>query len=815
MVLGIALYMSGALSLFAAVLLLLRSPRNNLVHLVQLTALAAVSFFLYFTRRFDPVFVALVVTAVTALVVMPSVLAALTRRSAAKGSFRLARALVLARWVLTFSAVARVQAGILRALLEDDEGDTSGALGRLGRLRKGNRPGGLASQVDASALTLAIRRGRIDDGLAYLEEAGNPADLARTSPDVGLMALRILGEAGNLAGAAAVLRSLAELGPEKLPPRVLLAAYASFLRAAGDDVRLAEIIGTARSHGWMTLAEETAIRKPLEPSQDWAGWDIPWPPPVRIPAASKRWTFRSPPLSRAPVTAVLLGVNFLFMLGLAVAGREKDLASLAAWGANVSFLVREGEVWRLGSSIFLHFGALHFTLNMLALYVLGRMGENLYGSARFFMVFVLSGLAGSLMSSLVTNPPMSAGASGAISGIIGMVLAFVLLWGKRISTSFRNRYLAVFLFVVAADMVFGFSEEVIDNMAHLGGLLGGFVLTMALRPNPARAEGVSPLRKTLAGAGVALSAAAIGGCLLMALDNGIRGGVLPDTIPFLRRGFHEAGVALDVPAHWNAEKFEGRTNYVGGLGITLYAPDELGPDAATPPGTEELKAHVTREFPEDRVEMAFVRPGTSAGVERGRVGVRVGEGGKEAFFLFCFAAAEGRLYRIVFSLPERNLRVFEKLVDRTVRSLRGGWGSEEAVAAGYFPFSSPAFPSSILRKAAFRKRICSARMRFCSSRISRYRATAPSTRLFMSATDASVCARRLFAASSAPAAFSSTFWILRSASNTREMLPFTARWSVLRERRETSAAPRFLSASAMRASSREMRSAKSASSPVF
>jgi rhomboid protease GluP len=143
-------------------------------------------------------------------------------------------------------------------------------------------------------------------------------------------------------------------------------------------------------------------------------------------------------------------------------------------------LVDDGEFWRLWASIFLHAGLLHLVLNMLNLYCLGILVEKIYGRVRFVLVYGLSGLTGSFVTwSFGTE--RTVGASGAIFGLIGMLLIFGWKYRSKLQGSngrFLRRQLA---FWSVVTLCLGFVLPMIDNAAHIGGLITGIVLGILLK----------------------------------------------------------------------------------------------------------------------------------------------------------------------------------------------------------------------------------------------------------------------------------------------------------------------------------------------
>ena len=182
-------------------------------------------------------------------------------------------------------------------------------------------------------------------------------------------------------------------------------------------------------------------------------------------------------------TKALVAANILFFgaAGLAGAGFFVPNAEvLQAWGTNFGPLTTDGQWWRLVTSMFLHFGVFHVALNMWALYVGGRLAERLFGAWAFVLIYFSSGLGGSL-SSLLWNPAInSAGASGAIFGVYGAMLAFFLRKHSAIPAAIINQQRWSGVAFIGFNLMNGFSHAGIDNAAHIGGLSVGFVMGLVL-----------------------------------------------------------------------------------------------------------------------------------------------------------------------------------------------------------------------------------------------------------------------------------------------------------------------------------------------
>ena len=192
-----------------------------------------------------------------------------------------------------------------------------------------------------------------------------------------------------------------------------------------------------------------------------------------------------------PFTLIIIGMNagvfLLEWLAGGMGGLSADSQVLRAFGAKNNDLInQQQQYWRLVTAIFIHIGFLHFLLNNYALWIIGQEIERLYGSARFVILYLLTGVVGSLASYTFNPGHDSAGASGAIFGLFGVMATFAFRFRKelpeRLSTDIRRRILPV----IAINLIFGFSMRIVDNAAHIGGLLAGIALALIIpyqRPN--------------------------------------------------------------------------------------------------------------------------------------------------------------------------------------------------------------------------------------------------------------------------------------------------------------------------------------------
>ncbi|HYN54502.1 MAG TPA: rhomboid family intramembrane serine protease [Methylotenera sp.] len=184
------------------------------------------------------------------------------------------------------------------------------------------------------------------------------------------------------------------------------------------------------------------------------------------------------------VTQSLIAVNVLVFLAMLFDGAgfwHSPNGVQLAWGANFGPATQDGEWWRLGSAMFLHFGLLHLVFNIWALWDAGQLVERMYGHLHFISIYLISGLMGNLVSLVMQgNLAVSGGASGAIFGIYGALLTF--LWYERAaidSHEFRWLFGGAAVFAIAT-IVLGFTIPGIDNSAHIGGFVTGLLISQVL-----------------------------------------------------------------------------------------------------------------------------------------------------------------------------------------------------------------------------------------------------------------------------------------------------------------------------------------------
>jgi rhomboid protease GluP len=238
-------------------------------------------------------------------------------------------------------------------------------------------------------------------------------------------------------------------------------------------------------------------------------------PPPQAPRPRPGW-------ASAPATYLLVGINCGVFLAMVMRGASiwmPTLDQLMQWGADrPNNVLIDGEWWRIVTAMFVHVGILHLATNMWCLWNLGLLAEPLMGSAGLLAVYILTGAAGNLLSTLAnwvrplhdaSGAPFfqaGAGASGAVFGIAGALI--VLLKSKRLPVPPRElwRLRRSVIYFAAINLIIGFSINFgsgftgveVDNSAHIGGFLCGLLFAAPLVPRIGSPRSDFQLRMRLA-----------------------------------------------------------------------------------------------------------------------------------------------------------------------------------------------------------------------------------------------------------------------------------------------------------------------------
>lgn len=173
--------------------------------------------------------------------------------------------------------------------------------------------------------------------------------------------------------------------------------------------------------------------------------------------------------SKKPI--VTYGLILICIIMFILSGMGYDAYKLVKYGANFSGLVKNGEVYRLVSYMFLHAGILHIGLNMYSLYIVGPRVEDFFGKWKYLLIYLISGICGGLLSIGLTPNAISVGASGAIFGLFGALIYFGYHYRGYIGAMIRSQIVPV----VVYNLLMGLFIPGIDMWGHIGGLLGGIL----------------------------------------------------------------------------------------------------------------------------------------------------------------------------------------------------------------------------------------------------------------------------------------------------------------------------------------------------
>ncbi len=188
------------------------------------------------------------------------------------------------------------------------------------------------------------------------------------------------------------------------------------------------------------------------------------------------------PQGKPVMTFVLIGLTTLVYLFQFILQTVYGFDVLFVLGGKLNDAISNGQVWRLITPVFLHSSILHIALNMYALYIIGQRLERFYGTWRFLILYFLSAFAGNVLSYVLT-PAASLGASTAIFGLLAAEGVFIFE-NRKLFGPDRTRQMILNLgFILVINLSFGFMPNMnVDNMGHIGGLLGGIFFAWKAGP---------------------------------------------------------------------------------------------------------------------------------------------------------------------------------------------------------------------------------------------------------------------------------------------------------------------------------------------
>lgn len=180
-------------------------------------------------------------------------------------------------------------------------------------------------------------------------------------------------------------------------------------------------------------------------------------------------------------TFTILGINVVIFAIMTIAGGSTNPGILLAFGASYAPYFRNGEYWRAVMPMFLHIGMLHLAVNSYALFILGPLLERVYGYGRYSLIYVGAGIGSSLLSMKLSSS-IAAGASGAIFGIAGAMLAAGYLHRNVLPPRWGRAFGRGILPFIILNLALGYSVKGIDNWGHVGGLMTGMILAGLIPP---------------------------------------------------------------------------------------------------------------------------------------------------------------------------------------------------------------------------------------------------------------------------------------------------------------------------------------------
>jgi membrane associated rhomboid family serine protease len=195
-------------------------------------------------------------------------------------------------------------------------------------------------------------------------------------------------------------------------------------------------------------------------------------------------------LERSPavVTYTIIAINLIVYALLALVSHSLDISLnllIKAGAQQTAYIEATGQYWRIFTAMFLHVSILHVGLNMLSLFFIGRVVETFYGKWRYLVIYLVSGIVGGLATFFLQPDVWAVGASGAIFGVFGALGVFYVA-DRRALGSYGAGAMANWLFWLALNFVYGFTDPNIDILDHIGGLITGIALASLLVPRPRR-----------------------------------------------------------------------------------------------------------------------------------------------------------------------------------------------------------------------------------------------------------------------------------------------------------------------------------------
>lgn len=194
-------------------------------------------------------------------------------------------------------------------------------------------------------------------------------------------------------------------------------------------------------------------------------------------------------LKEYPVTSLIILINIVMFLITSIFSKsilDIDPNVLLMFGAKQGYFISSGEVYRLLTAAFLHGGLIHLVVNMYSLYAVGGIAEKIYGCKKYIGIYLFSAITSSYLSYKLAPLTISVGASGAIFGVLGAVLVFAIKEKDHLNKGFMANIVSV----IILNLCIGMTNSNIDNFGHIGGFLGGFILSLLLYKKDKRSKSI-------------------------------------------------------------------------------------------------------------------------------------------------------------------------------------------------------------------------------------------------------------------------------------------------------------------------------------
>jgi membrane associated rhomboid family serine protease len=519
----------------------------------------------------------------------PLLLDRLERRALARDDLAAALRAAKLRELLAPGRAATRRRRQLHNLAETRAGGLAAVLARLAAEIAAEKDAGAAALLHEEAATVLFLAQRFADGVAEAERH-LPADWAAAHPPFAVYLVRAYGELGRLGRAADVLRVLEGGAAARDPGALDLLTHArltflAFAGRAGDVDRLLateaglliaprvrellHVVAHERTAGELRNGDSEISTAALARLCD----DVA----ARAAEGVRPW---ARPRRRAHVTVALIMVNVAATIVATHLAFTPPMSELVRAGALFRPAVQAGEWWRAFSAIFLHADPGHLTVNMIGLLLVGRFCEDVFGPLRFFIIYVGGGLAGAVGSTFVIQEPgLSVGASGAIMGLLAAAIVVLVLRRGIWPEEWRRTLLWYLVLIGVVQIYIDFQLPIIDNAAHIGGMLGGAAMTLLVAP------GGLIGRSTWARAILLTIAAVALGAFVWAAVKVARTSLVDTFARLPTKTVNVGGQELRVPLYW---EYDAEHDTVSDPYLMVQLPSQA------PPNDAELRRVVER-----------------------------------------------------------------------------------------------------------------------------------------------------------------------------------------------------------------------------